>query len=190
MDTKPHPAAVSSHVEGVEARAERATRIIIDGQESEMTADLAARWFNTFEQPVPEAARTVEALCQVIRDLLQSVRALSAQGTTLLAMLAECYRATGVDPDGNSDAMLAPYAIEEVRRLRTGEATVDAALVEAEAALAQALQVQSAATKLVEKWRAEAARINSFHATMGTGYTVCADALDQCLALCRDEGAR
>lgn len=35
---------------------------------------------------------------------------------------------------------------------------------------------------LIDQWRAEAARINSFHATMGTGYHVCADQLAALLA--------
>lgn len=36
----------------------------------------------------------------------------------LEASLAECYRLTGADPDGDSDSMLAQHAVEEVRRLR------------------------------------------------------------------------
>lgn len=32
--------------------------------------------------------------------------------------LAECYRLTGADSDGNTDAMLAEHAVSEVRRLR------------------------------------------------------------------------
>lgn len=36
----------------------------------------------------------------------------------LIAWLAECYRLSGADPDGNEDWRLAPHAVEEVRRLR------------------------------------------------------------------------
>jgi hypothetical protein len=36
----------------------------------------------------------------------------------LHAWLAECYRLTGADPDGNEDWRLAPYAVQEVKRLR------------------------------------------------------------------------
>lgn len=39
--------------------------------------------------------------------------------------LAECYRLTGADPDGNDDRALARYAVEEVGRLRR-EADEDA----------------------------------------------------------------
>lgn len=40
------------------------------------------------------------------------------QIAVLLAALAECYRLTGADPDGNEDWRLASNAIAEVRRLR------------------------------------------------------------------------
>lgn len=36
----------------------------------------------------------------------------------LIAALAECYRLTGADPDGNEDWRLAEDAVKEVRRLR------------------------------------------------------------------------
>jgi hypothetical protein len=32
--------------------------------------------------------------------------------------LAECYRLSGADPDGDEDWRLAPRAVEEVRRMR------------------------------------------------------------------------
>lgn len=32
--------------------------------------------------------------------------------------LAECYKLTGADPDGNEDWRLATHAVEEVRRMR------------------------------------------------------------------------
>jgi signal transduction histidine kinase len=35
-----------------------------------------------------------------------------------IADLAECYRLSGADPDGNEDWRLAPSAVAEVRRLR------------------------------------------------------------------------
>ncbi len=43
--------------------------------------------------------------------LLQACDALTAQ-------LAECYRLTGADPDGDEDWRLAQHAVEEVKRLR------------------------------------------------------------------------
>lgn len=36
----------------------------------------------------------------------------------LEGQLAQCYKLTGADPDGNEDWRLAPHAVEEVRRLR------------------------------------------------------------------------
>lgn len=41
---------------------------------------------------------------------------------------------------------------------------------------------REALAQLVERWRAEGLQINSFHATMGTGYTVCADELEALLS--------
>jgi hypothetical protein len=37
----------------------------------------------------------------------------------LIAQLAECYRLSGADPDGNEDWRLAPRAVAEVKRLRS-----------------------------------------------------------------------
>ena len=45
----------------------------------------------------------------------------------LKRQLAECFRLSGADPDGNEDWRLAPRAVEEVRRLRSD---YDDALVE------------------------------------------------------------
>lgn len=46
------------------------------------------------------------------------VLALLAALTVCQQQLAECYRLTGADPDGNTDAALAPYAVAEVKRMR------------------------------------------------------------------------
>lgn len=45
----------------------------------------------------------------------------------LIAALAECYRLTGADPDGNEDWRLAEDAVKEVRRLRHEVERLDAA---------------------------------------------------------------
>ena len=45
----------------------------------------------------------------------------------LKRQLAECFRLSGADPDGDEDWRLAPRAVEEVRRLRSD---YDDALVE------------------------------------------------------------
>ena len=46
------------------------------------------------------------------------VPALVAEVERLRFLLAECFRITGADPDGNDDAMLAGKAVDAVRRLR------------------------------------------------------------------------
>ena len=46
------------------------------------------------------------------------VPALVAEVERLHFLLAECYRATGADPDGNDDAMLARHALVKVKMLR------------------------------------------------------------------------
>jgi len=47
---------------------------------------------------------------------------------SLLADLAECYRLTGADPDGNEDWRLAPRAVAEVRRLRAEHDAAETAI--------------------------------------------------------------
>ena len=42
-----------------------------------------------------------------------------AEIADLKMQLAECFRLSGADPDGNEDWRLAPRAVEEVRRLRS-----------------------------------------------------------------------
>lgn len=44
---------------------------------------------------------------------------------SLHGQLAECYRLTGADPDGNEDWRLAPQAVVEVRRLREDYNTLE-----------------------------------------------------------------
>lgn len=41
-----------------------------------------------------------------------------AEATRLRSDLAECYRLTGADPDGNDDWMLATHAVQAVKELR------------------------------------------------------------------------
>lgn len=54
----------------------------------------------------------------VIRGLLARLAAVEQEKAQLQKELAECYRLTGADPDGNEDWILAGHAVEEVRRLR------------------------------------------------------------------------
>ena len=53
----------------------------------------------------------IAALREERDELRQRIAALEAD-------LAECYRLTGADPDGNEDWRLAPQAVREVTRLR------------------------------------------------------------------------
>lgn len=53
-----------------------------------------------------------------IETLTAAVKFLQTEGCKRDAALAECYRLTGADPDGNEDWRLAPDAVGEVRRLR------------------------------------------------------------------------
>lgn len=55
-------------------------------------------------------------------ELEQAAATLRAEHDRLVKDLAECYRLTGADPDGNDDRALAPLAVVEVRRLRDEEA--------------------------------------------------------------------
>lgn len=65
---------------------------------------------------------------QLLRDLAEAKRqALEADASfyecqaerdQLVTQLAECYRLSGADPDGNEDWRLAPHAVGEVQRLR------------------------------------------------------------------------
>lgn len=66
------------------------------------------KWMS--QQAATRTAERDEALTQ-----LQQV---TQERDTLIGQLAECYRLSGADPDGDSDAHLAPYAVQEVRRLR------------------------------------------------------------------------
>lgn len=47
---------------------------------------------------------------------------------SLIAALAQCYRLTGADPDGDEDWRLAPHAVEEVKRLRAEHDALEAEL--------------------------------------------------------------
>src|SRR3990167_8827662 len=50
--------------------------------------------------------------------LLATIEARDARIEELIADLAECFRLSGADPDGDEDWRIAPRAVAEVRRLR------------------------------------------------------------------------
>jgi phage shock protein A len=77
----------------------------------------------------PTTQKEVERLEDEQEELLAEVREAGRQAgiaeaenservRSMEKQLAECYRLTGADPDGNEDWRLAPHAVEEVRRLR------------------------------------------------------------------------
>lgn len=69
--------------------------------------------------------------------------------------------------------------------MRALVARVEAAAQERDDAHAICLAETAALQALVEKWRAPAAEVNPSHATMGTGYPVCADELSAALRSAR-----
>lgn len=62
-------------------------------------------------------------------------RALESRYRKLQGDLAECYRLSGADPDGDSDEHLARYAVAEVRRWRREFDRLQARVVELEGKL-------------------------------------------------------
>lgn len=70
------------------------------------------------------------------------------------ADLAECYRLTGADPDGDDDAHLARYAAAEVRRMRTELDEVEDTLDAVEASFDEALAERNRAVAEVSSLRA------------------------------------
>lgn len=55
---------------------------------------------------------------QLLRDLLAELARVRQERDDNIKRLAECYRLSGADTDGNEDWRLAGRAVEEVRRLR------------------------------------------------------------------------
>ena len=76
------------------------------------------RWYAALDEPN-----------ETVLALMAEVRALREERDRHVAALAECYRLTGADPDGNADRHLAPYAVSEVGRLRDELDEVDEANV-------------------------------------------------------------
>jgi hypothetical protein len=61
----------------------------------------------------------VALIADALRQAAENGRAEAVAALTVCQQqLAECYRLTGADPDGNTDAALAPFAVSEVKRLR------------------------------------------------------------------------
>lgn len=81
-------------------------------------------------QDTPQAAEARQILAKsfAILDAKTAVNNIAAALSARDAQLAECYRLSGADPDGNEDWRLAPYAVQEVRRLRAESDESDAQL--------------------------------------------------------------
>jgi prefoldin subunit 5 len=66
-----------------------------------------------------EQLNAAVAMCDKRAELwAEKSREKDAEIARLTQELAACYELTGADPDGNQPAMLAPYAVQEVQRLR------------------------------------------------------------------------
>lgn len=66
-----------------------------------------------------DARRILDWYAEVAKDIATVPSGDTAMTRAeLIAALAECYRLTGADPDGNEDWRLAEDAVKEVRRLR------------------------------------------------------------------------
>jgi len=76
-------------------------------------------------------------------DVQVALREAAAVLETQTKALAECYRLSGADPDGNEDWRLASNAVEEVRRLRTeSDAQIEAAEAERDVARARCADLE------------------------------------------------
>lgn len=67
--------------------------------------------------------------------------------------LAECYRLSGADPDGNEDWRLAPYAVQEVRRLRAESDKADAEVLAQAATIAALRDGLQEMIRVLYAWR-------------------------------------
>lgn len=87
-------------------------------------------------------------------DLARRLTEQDAEIARLLGLLADCYRATGADPDGNEDWRLAEDAVTEVQRLRQDS---EAEILAAEQALAAARRERDEAR--ANTWEAAAEEV-------------------------------
>jgi len=80
--------------------------------ERDVAAAMARLYDALWRQPVPDVRQTRKSV------LNQDVRVVCDALEQAQRSLAECYRLSGADPDGNEDWRLACDAVAEVRRLR------------------------------------------------------------------------
>ena len=83
------------------------------------------------------------------------------------ASLAECYRLTGADPDGDPDHWLAPHAVREVKRLREERDETGEENCRLEDALTE---VKAENERLRALWREHEANENDCLCALDTGF--------------------
>ena len=105
--------------------------------------------------------RNAQARCitQEVLDISELLAALA----TAEDQLAECYRLSGADPDGNEDWRLAPYAVNAVKNLR---ANLDEADQEAEKLRAQLATAEAEGRRLAAVVH-EYQQADAFHERQG-----------------------
>lgn len=101
--------------------------------------------FGLVHDGIPNVQAEVERLREERGDQASLVEVFEDEAKRLRSDLAECYRITGADPDGDDDAMLARKAVAAVKRLReesdTEAETADKRIAELEAAVSDAMVV-------------------------------------------------
>lgn len=96
------------------------------------------------------------ALAQVEAErdaIVAQLAALQVEHGKAITQLAECYRLSGADPDGNEDWRLAGHAVDAVAGLREESGN------RAEAAEREAQRLRDALSALVQQWREASERI-------------------------------
>lgn len=93
------------------------------------------------------------------REVVRVVAPLVAEVRRLQADLAECFRLTGADPDGNEEWRLAGKAVREVARLRDEEDRLDDEVLRLEAKSDRLLKMAQKLLAQRGRYRREALRL-------------------------------
>lgn len=73
---------------------------------------------STKDEQLDNAYTQIEQLKKQARLSESHFERVCKENAELKAQLAECYKLSGADPDGDTDAHLAKYAVQEVRTMR------------------------------------------------------------------------
>ncbi len=84
----------------------------------EQAAALLIQERTTARLDADHCERAYRQKCNELQDSLDMLTDSRRETEQATKQLAGCYRLSGADPDGNEDDKLAPYAVEEVKRLR------------------------------------------------------------------------